>query len=187
MKDNTLRINEIFYSIQGEGYWTGTPMVFVRLSGCNLRCPFCDTDHASFTLMTPAEIMAEVMKYPTCHVVITGGEPSLQSLDLLVDMLHDRGRTVHIETNGTNPLPETLDWITCSPKHGGEVVLERIDELKLVYEGENVEKFVNKFSRVRHFFLQPRSGENISETVDYVLAHPHWNLSLQTHKLINIQ
>lgn len=181
-----MKVNEIFYSLQGEGFWTGTPMVFVRLAGCNLRCPFCDTDHASFNRLSPKEITEKVVAYPASHVVITGGEPSLQPLDELVNLLHNHGRTVHIETNGTNPLPDTIDWITCSPKEGGEVVLNRIDELKVVFQGADVEEFTRRFPSVRNLFLQPLSGSNIPETVSYVMAHPHWSLSLQTHKLINI-
>lgn len=186
MKSDHLKVNEIFYSLQGEGFWTGTPMVFVRLSGCNLRCPFCDTDHSRSMLMTPEEIIAEVRRFPAQHVVITGGEPSLQNLGKLVDLLHDLNRTIHIETNGTNHVPDSIDWITCSPKKGGRVVLDRIDELKVVYEGENVEKFINLFPQVKHFYLQPLSGGNIPQTVSYVLEYPQWNLSLQTHRLINI-
>ncbi|MDE6266878.1 MAG: 7-carboxy-7-deazaguanine synthase QueE [Muribaculaceae bacterium] len=181
-----LRVNEIFYSLQGEGFWTGTPMTFIRLSGCNLRCPFCDTDHSAFSLMTAHDIVEKILSWPARHAVITGGEPSLQDLEDLVELLHTEGYTVHIETNGTNLLPETIDWITCSPKKGGEVVLGRIDELKVVYEGEDVEKFINLFPQAKHFYLQPMSGSNIPQTVSYVLSHPRWNLSLQTHRLINI-
>lgn len=186
MKNKPLRINEIFYSLQGEGFWTGTPMVFVRLAGCNLRCPFCDTDHNDFTAMSAQEVADTCLAYPASHVVITGGEPSLQPLGEFVELLHNHGRTIHIETNGTNPVPEAIDWITCSPKDGGKVVLDRIDELKLVFQGNDVEHIPTLFPHVRNLYLQPLSGSNIPETVKYVLEHPHWNLSLQTHKLINI-
>lgn len=190
------RINEIFYSLQGEGYFTGTPAVFLRFSGCNLKCGFCDTRHEEFTLMSPADIIGNVSKFPSRHIVVTGGEPSLQLDSLLIDMLHEEGFFIQIETNGTKRLPEGIDWVTCSPKsdeNGNcDVKLRHIDELKVVYEGQDVESIANSLPAM-HYFLQPCSsphyegGSNTSETVEYILAHPHWRLSLQTHKLIDIQ
>lgn len=180
------RVNEIFYSLQGEGYFTGTPAVFLRFSGCNLKCGFCDTDHSAATEMEIDTLVNRLMDYPSRHLVITGGEPSLQVDRLLIEVLHDAGFFVQIETNGTHPLPDNIDWVTCSPKHGGEVVISRIDELKVVFTGADPEPIASRFN-APHYFLQPCSGENIPETVDYILRHPHWRLSLQTHKLINIQ
>lgn len=190
------RINEIFYSLQGEGYFTGTPAVFLRMSGCNLKCSFCDTDHEDYTEMSPVQIAEALRAYPARHVVITGGEPSLQLDQMLVDLLHDEGWFIQIETNGTNQLPEEIDWVTCSPKPGptGEISvrLRHIDELKVVYEGQDVESIANSIPAM-HYFLQPCSsqrypgGSNTPETVAYILTHPHWRLSLQTHKLIDIQ
>lgn len=95
------KINEIFYSLQGEGYHTGTPAIFVRFSGCNLKCDFCDTQHEEGTMMTDEEIITEVKKYPAVTVVLTGGEPSLWIDDQLIDLLHQAGKYVTIETNGT--------------------------------------------------------------------------------------
>ena len=111
-------INEIFCSLQGEGFWTGTPMVFVRFSGCNLKCPFCDTDHAKGTEMTAEEIVAEAVRIGGgCgRVCVTGGEPSLQLDPILVEAFHAEGFKVHVETNGTRPLSGGVDWITVSPK-----------------------------------------------------------------------
>lgn len=190
------RVNEIFYSLQGEGYFTGTPAVFLRFSGCNLKCGFCDTRHEDFTLMTPVEIIEQLKAYPSRHVIITGGEPSLQLDQILVDLLHDEGYFIQIETNGTRKLPEGIDWVTCSPKGDAtgecEVKLRMVDELKVVYEGQDVETIASSIPAM-HYFLQPcsspryESGSNTSETVTYILRHPHWRLSLQTHKLINIQ
>ena len=132
-------INEIFYSLQGEGYHSGTPAVFVRFSGCNLRCPFCDTQHDAGTAMTEEAIVDEVANYPARLVVVTGGEPSLQLTASLVDKLHEVGKYVAVETNGTHALPGNVDWITLSPKSayvdGAEVVLTRADEVKVVYDG----------------------------------------------------
>mgnify|MGYP001533414138 CR=1 FL=1 len=129
------KINEIFYSLQGEGYHTGTPAIFVRFSGCNLKCDFCDTQHEEGKMMTDDEIIAEVKKYPAVTVVLTGGEPSLWIDDELIDRLHQAGKYVTIETNGTRPLPAAIDWVTCSPKQGVKLAIDRMDEVKVVYEG----------------------------------------------------
>ena len=96
-----ITVNEIFYSLQGEGHFSGVPAVFIRLSGCNLRCPFCDTDHTSGTPMSPVQIAESAAAYPARHAVITGGEPGLQLNDELIDALHARGFYIQTETNGT--------------------------------------------------------------------------------------
>ena len=179
------KINEIFYSRQGEGFHTGTPAVFVRFSGCNLKCHFCDTRHEEGTQMTDEAILAEVQKYPARMVILTGGEPSLWIDGTLVDLLHRAGKYICIETNGTRPLPEGIDWVTCSPKEGGVLKLVRMDEVKVVYEGQDLTPYEQL--PAAHFFLQPCSCQNTAETVACVLAHPRWRLSLQTHKLIDIQ
>ena len=178
------KINEIFYSLQGEGFHTGTPAVFVRFSGCNLKCPFCDTRHETGTLMTDEQILEEVQKYPARMVILTGGEPSLFVDEDLVRSLHQAGKYVSIETNGTHALPDTLDWVTCSPKEGGQVVLERIDEVKVVYTGQDLSNYAAM--QAKHHYLQPCSCQNTQQVVEYILQHPQWNLSLQTHKLIAI-
>ena len=179
-----MRINEIFYSIQGEGVFTGTPAVFVRLAGCNLKCEFCDTNHQPYTDMSEEDIVIEVNKFPTKHVIVTGGEPSLQLTDTLVDRLHHSGHMVHVETNGTNRLPDNVDWITCSPKTD-RCELTPVNELKVVYQGQDVESIASRFE-AEYMCLQPCSGLNTAEVIEYVKRHPHWRLSLQTHKLINI-
>ena len=195
------RINEIFYSLQGEGFWTGTPMVFLRFSGCNLKCPFCDTDHSGYREMDAGEIVAEILKAGgDCRrVCVTGGEPSLQLDKALVDALHGAGFQVHVETNGTRPLPEGVDWVTLSPKTDvkglkgdGTVVLERADEVKVVYEGGVDEKWA-AFPAQWHFLQPCDTGDETknkavwAETIDHIQRHPLWRLSLQTHKLMNIR
>lgn len=181
----TYRINEIFYSLQGEGYYTGTPAVFLRMSGCNRQCSFCDTDHTAFTEMTADEIAEEVSRYPSRHLVITGGEPSLQVDSDLLRAIKKHRFYVQIETNGTHALPVEIDWVTCSPKDAPWNI-DRIDELKVVFRGQDVEEIAALLPATHHF-LQPLSGSNIPDTVAYCLAHPIWRLSLQTHKLIDIQ
>lgn len=179
------KINEIFYSLQGEGYHTGTPALFIRFSGCNLKCSFCDTRHEQGMMMSDEEIMERVEKTAARMIILTGGEPSLSIDESFVDKLHRYGKYVCIETNGTQPLPLNIDWVTCSPKQGGEVVLEKADEVKVVYEGQK-DLSVYKNICAAHYFLQPCSGRNIEETVDCVLKNPFWRLSLQTHRMIDI-
>ena len=180
-----MKVNEIFCSLQGEGFWTGTPSVFIRFSGCNLRCGFCDTRHEDGQEMTEAEILSATAEYRARHVVLTGGEPSLQVTASLVQGLHRQGRRVAIETNGTHPLPEGIDWITCSPKEGGRVVLSRADELKVVYLGQDFSQYDAIEAPWR--FVQPCSCRNTEECVAWLMQHPDWRLSLQTHKILNIR
>lgn len=191
-----MKVNEIFYSLQGEGCFTGTPAVFLRLSGCNLRCPFCDTAHADGRQMTDGEIIDAMEEYPARHAVITGGEPSLQLTDGFVELLHRRGWFVQVETNGTRALPPGVDWVTCSPKDA-PLACGRIDELKLLYQGpesDAVAAAMRASVAARRYSLQPcawgdagRDAATLAGCIGYVLAHPWWHLSLQTHKLINIR
>lgn len=181
----TYKINEIFYSLQGEGFFTGTAAVFLRFSGCNRRCEFCDTEFDSGKDMTAEEIVDEISRYQSRHLVITGGEPTLQLDSDLIRAIKAARFFIQIETNGSNPVPTGVDWVTCSPKEAPWQV-DRIDELKIVYQGQDVEQIAELLPAPRHF-LQPCSGTNIPETVSYILSHPRWRLSLQTHKLINIQ
>lgn len=182
----TYKVHEIFYSLQGEGVWTGCAAVFVRLSGCNRACVFCDTDFASFSEMTEAEIVTRVCAFPAEMVVITGGEPALQLSASLVDALHAKGRCVHVETNGSLPLPANVDWVTCSPKtppYG----IAHVDELKVVLtEGCDPEAVAASLPEASYYCLQPLSCSNTDACVAYIKAHPRWRLSLQTHKLIQI-
>jgi len=188
-----MRINEIFYSLQGEGRHTGVPAVFVRFSGCNLRCPFCDTDYHKFIEMSVDEVVAEASRYPARTVVLTGGEPLLQVTAELTAQFHRAGFAIHVETNGTQPLPDgvEVEWITCSPKEGSKVVIQRVDELKIVFWGQDVSRYENSSAELR---LQPldcgdeeHNKELVKQTVDYIKNHPIWKLSLQTHKILNIR
>ena len=176
------KINEIFYSLQGEGYHTGTPAIFVRFSGCNLKCDFCDTQHEEGKMMTDDEIIAEVKKYPAVTVVLTGGEPSLWIDDELIDRLHQAGKYVTIETNGTRPLPAAIDWVTCSPKQGAKLAIDRMDEVKVVYEGQDISIF--ELLPAEHFFLQPCSCNNTASTVDCVMPVSYTHLTLPTSDLV---
>lgn len=192
-----MKINEIFYSLQGEGHWTGTPAVFVRFSGCNLRCPFCDTQHQSGREMTEDEIVAEVQKYPASWVILTGGEPSLFITASLIDKIHKQARKrVAVETNGTHPIAGFPDWVTCSPKDlycdNAEPVLKSCDELKVVFDGREPSTYPKIYAHAR--FLQPcdtgdaeKNAQIAQKAVEFALKHPAWRLSLQAHKILKIQ
>lgn len=194
------KINEIFYSLQGEGANTGVPAVFVRFSGCNLRCSFCDTQHEHGTMMTDEEIFAEVNRYPQSRlVVLTGGEPSLFiDEDFVARLKTETGKRIAIETNGTNSVPRNIDWITLSPKSGFDggdlhkVQLSECDELKVVNVGQQLEPYFKY--KAQEYYLQPcycdnedERKANIKATIDAVMNDPRWRLSLQTHRILDIR
>lgn len=179
------KVNEIFYSIQGEGFYSGTPAIFIRFSGCNLKCPFCDTRHEEGTLMTDEAIVATVIRYPARMVILTGGEPSLWIDNNLIRLLHQAGKYVCIETNGTHPLPADIDWVTCSPKEGAPVCLDKVNEIKVVYTGQDIYKYGQM--KANFYYLQPCSGKNIKDVINFIMMNPQWKLSLQTQKILNLQ
>lgn len=198
-RTKTYRVNEIFYSLQGEGFWAGRAAVFVRFSGCNLRCPFCDTNFADYQELTAKQITDRIQSLTTdCKfIVLTGGEPTLQIDRQLIQALHAHGYYLSIETNGTQPVPEGIDWVTCSPKQAflGEkaaVCLTHADEVKVVFDGMHP---LSTYGIITHnLFLQPcdtgdavRNHEILRSAIAYVETHPQWRLSLQQHKLIGIK
>lgn len=185
------RVNEIFYSLQGEGFHTGRPAVFLRFSGCNRSCPFCDTQHQSATQMSAADIIGTVSRWPARFIVVTGGEPLMQLDDTLIRALHDAGFTIAVETNGSLPAPEGIDWITCSPKEE-PWRLQRCDELKVLFTDEAAIERADSSFEATHHFIQPlydaaTGTTNAPEAIDYIKRHPRWRLSLQTHRLLNIR
>lgn len=184
------RINDIFYSLQGEGHHTGRAAVFVRFAGCNLRCPFCDTVFDTYREMTDDDIVAAITAYPARFVVLTGGEPTLQVDEAFVDLLHQYGFEVAMESNGTRPAPRNLDWLTVSPKQ--KPVKQHCHEVKVVFsENTDATTFGLEAS---YYYLQPcdtgdaeRNAAIINRCVDYIKEHPEWRLSLQTHKLVGFK
>lgn len=193
-----MRINQIFYSLQGEGFHTGTPAVFVRFAGCNLKCPFCDTFHEAFKRLSEEEIAESVAQFPASLVVLTGGEPSLQLTNSLIELLHGKGKFVAVETNGTSPIPPNVDWVTLSPKSyffespRAELVLSKADELKMVFTGQKIPEFPHL--EVAHRFIQPcdfgdpvRNHQITQLAIQFCKEHPQWRLSLQTHKILGIE
>lgn len=193
------KINEIFYSIQGEGYNAGSAAVFIRFSGCNLACPFCDTQHKEGTLMTTEDICNEIRQYPTLLVVLTGGEPALYIDDELCSAIHAMGKMIAIETNGTVPITAPIDHITCSPKFefcdtpSAKLHITTCDELKVVFTGSNDMTLYEDIT-AHSYYLQPCDTGNPEENqritqaaLQYVLDHPKWSLSLQLHKILNVR
>lgn len=208
-------IKEIFYTLQGEGAQTGRPAVFCRFTGCNLWsghekdrtsaiCQFCDTDFVGTNgfgggvFDSAADVAQAVSSRWPQHkgarvrplVVCTGGEPLLQLDEALVAAFHQAGFEIAIETNGTRPAPQGIDWVCVSPKAGADLILRSGDELKLIFPQKDAEPELYENLDFQHFFLQPMDGPNREENtqlaVRYCLEHPQWRLSLQTHKLLNI-
>jgi 7-carboxy-7-deazaguanine synthase len=213
----TYQVKEIYYTLQGEGAHTGRPAVFLRFAGCNLWsgreedrstaiCQFCDTDFVGTNgpgggkFATAGELASTVAEFWEGHaqsnstppfVVCTGGEPLLQLDQALVDALHTRGFMIAVETNGTKLPPSGIDWICVSPKAGAELLLDRGNELKLVYPQVGIDPADYKPLSFDHFFLQPMDGPdleaNTQATIDYCKRHPKWRLSVQTHKILGIR
>ena len=196
-----MRVNEIFYSLQGEGRHAGRPAVFIRLSGCNLKCPFCDTDFSQSTEMTVEEIVDEVCRLSIdCgFVVITGGEPTLQLCVPLIEALHQNNYYVSMESNGSHIAPWNVDWLTISPKdlfvetEAAKIKRKSCDELKVVYDG-NFDPEIYSDVKAAYFYLQPcdtgdvqKNKVIIDKCVEYIKKHPKWKLSLQTQKILNVR
>ncbi|MEN9465045.1 MAG: hypothetical protein RL217_1226 [Pseudomonadota bacterium] len=223
------KVKEIFYTLQGEGAQAGRPAVFCRFSKCNLWngredsralsiCNFCDTDfngtdgqnggvYNKEQLSEKIAALWPSMQQGQPYVVCTGGEPLLQLDKPLIDALHQAGFEVGVETNGTLPAPNGIDWLCVSPKGVAEVVITRCHELKLVYPQPNALPEKYDFIQAKHYYLQPMadyrpqlltsdhlaaslaglSAGNTQITVAYCLAHPKWKLSLQTHKYLRIE
>jgi 7-carboxy-7-deazaguanine synthase len=189
-----LQLSEIFYSVQGEGTWTGTPAVFVRLAGCNLACDFCDTDYSLKFFSSVEDVVARVRaKGGECPMVIlTGGEPLAQAETmLLIDALRRDGRRVHIESNGTifTELPGDV-WLCVSPKERVDLrMAARADEAKLIVDERVPEEHLPLFAHLPVILLQPEGNKpkNVELALAYAKMHPQrFRLSLQTHKLIGV-
>jgi 7-carboxy-7-deazaguanine synthase len=206
-------IKEIFYTLQGEGVHAGRAAVFCRFSGCNLWsgreadraeavCRFCDTDFFGIDgtgggkFATAAELADAVASYwpkdagGKPFVVCTGGEPLLQLDTPLIEALHGHNFEVAIETNGTLPVPNGVDWVCVSPKSGAPLAVSGGDELKVVFP-QALSPLDLQHLSFAHFFVQPMDGPNASESLQnairFCTEHPQWRLSLQTHKLIGIR
>ena len=207
-------VKEIFYTLQGEGAQSGRGAVFCRFAGCNLWsgaekdrasaiCQFCDTDFADTNgpgggkFATADSLAAAIQeKWPSGsapakrYVVCTGGEPLLQLDAALIEALHMCNFEIAVETNGTIPAPNPIDWICVSPKSGAPLRQTTGNELKLVYPQTGLDPESLAHLQFKYFFLQPMDGPNLAANtelaVQYCLKHPQWRLSLQTHKIVGI-
>ena len=198
-----LPLMEEFYTIQGEGANTGKPAYFIRIGGCDVGCHWCDVKEswdASLHPPTPTDLIIEhALNYPSKAVVVTGGEPSMYNLTYLSEQLKKHGIKAYIETSGAYNLTGDWDWICLSPKKTSPPKAEnfaKAHELKVIVYNKNdfewAEKNAEQILKVNpdcRLFLQPewsRREQMIPMLVDYVMANPKWNISLQTHKYLHI-
>lgn len=195
-----LPIMEEFYSIQGEGFNAGKPAYFIRVGGCDVGCHWCDVKESWNPNLHPLtnidSVIENVSKYPAKSIVITGGEPLLYNLDYLTQKLTNNGVEVFLETSGAHPLSGFWHWICLSPKKKLpplEEVYERADELKVIVYNKNdiqwAEEHAAKTNKNCKLYLQPE-WSNLEKVmpmiIDYVMENPKWNISLQTHKIMQI-
>ena len=203
-------VKEIFLTLQGEGMQAGRRAVFLRFAGCNLwsgreqdrasaDCSFCDTDFVGLDGENGGRYEAAALAAKVDElwgqgdrrlVVVTGGEPLLQLDSALIDALHVRGFAIAVETNGTLPAPEGIDWLCVSPKAGTEIVQRSGDELKLVWPQAGIDPAELAGWDFDHFLIQPMDcteGQSaLDRSIAFVMANPGWELSLQTHKLLGL-
>lgn len=202
MEKRYYSVNEIFYSIQGEGAYTGRAAIFIRLAKCSLSCSFCDTEFSPKRELTAEEILNEAIDLIKENqlkvkpiVVWTGGEPLLQVDSQILSLFSNKGFSNHIETNGTIEIEESLlnkiDWLTVSPKiKEFPNSLKQIsgDELKIVYQEQSIEelKELEKLD-FAYFYIQPCSMQKFEEIINLIKQRPVWILSMQIQKVINIR
>ena len=206
------KIKEIYYTLQGEGFYTGRPSVFIRFSGCNLWngqeknrkeaiCYWCDTDFVGtnginggkYTALKIKNIVSNlwpINEPAKPYVVLTGGEPLLQVNENLINKLHDAGFEIGLETNGTIIPPNGIDWICVSPKANTKLKLDKGNELKIIYPQCGVNPRIYENLEFDYFYIQPMDGKNqkltIKKSENFIMKHPQWRLSLQTHKILGI-
>ncbi len=200
MTKDTLPIVETFHSVQGEGFWAGSNAFFIRLAGCDVGCPWCDTKHSWPADRHPhraiEDLVAEAIAHHPTMVIITGGEPLMHSLDTLTAELHQAGLRVHIETSGSHPFSGRFDWVSLSPKPFKPPLNEmysKANELKVIIsEPADLDWAIAQAQKVSDKtvkLLQPewnsRAGQQLA--IDYVLSHPSWRLGLQTHKFLGVR
>lgn len=195
-----LPLVEDFYTIQGEGFHSGKPAYFIRLGGCDVGCSWCDAKYTwnplSHPLVDTDEIVERAASFEAQAIVITGGEPLIYPLDYLTEGLHRHGLEIFLETSGSHPLSGEFDWICLSPKRKQPPLDEAFaaaSELKVIIETEEdlrwAEECAAKVSEGCMLFMQPewsRSEQMTPTIVEYVKAHPKWNISIQIHKFMHI-
>ena len=192
-----LRVKEIFYSLQGEGGRQGEASIFIRLSGCNLNCDFCDTDFSGGEDMSWKQILSKIEQYPCRWLVWTGGEPTLQLTDDCLMFFKSAGFRQAIESNGHNHLSQLLDYTVVSPKGIADYAKKnnpQIDEIRLPARKGDIFPLVDSLPQAIHYYISPIFSESVKETmsniawcVEQIKKNPQWKLSLQMHKLIGIE
>ncbi len=193
-------IVETFHSLQGEGFWAGVNAFFIRLAGCDVYCPWCDQKETwsmkKYPLFTVEYLLNEVNKIDTKYIIITGGEPLLHDLFPLTKVLKYVGYQTHLETSGSNVFTGYFDWVTFSPKPyktPHESVYDYVNELKVIIDNEkDLEWAISEAEKLDKNilkYLQPQWENPASQKLifDYILSHPQWRMSLQTHKYLNIR
>lgn len=193
-------VMEHFYTIQGEGFYSGCAAYFVRLGGCDVGCTWCDVkeswDPEKHEKFSSDQILQWIVDAKASLCIITGGEPLMHDLSDLTLLLHKNGIQINIETSGTSPISGHLDWITFSPKRFKKPLPEfyaRANELKIIVAHPNDlrwgEEFASQVSNKCHLYLQPewsKEKEVLPKMIDFVKANPSWKISLQTHKYMGI-
>jgi organic radical activating enzyme len=199
-KGIVLPIMEAFYTIQGEGFHTGTPSYFIRIGGCDVGCHWCDVKESWNEMLHPAtsvnNIIEETLKYPSDTVIITGGEPLIWNLDFLTSQLKSHNKQTHVETSGAYPITGKWDWICLSPKKTKSPLAEvykKANELKvIIYNRDDFNFAIEEAEKVSEnckLYLQPEWSKKDKVTsliIDFVMKNPKWKISLQTHKYLNI-
>jgi len=195
-----LPIIETFHSVQGEGAWMGTNAFFIRLAGCDVGCPWCDTKISwnvkKHPLIAIADLVSEAVNTNPAIVVITGGEPLMHDLTELTSQLKMKGLRLHLETSGSHPFSGSFDWVTFSPKqfkHPHESIYEQVSELKvvvsnqsdLIFAEQNASKILPNV--VKYLQSEWTNAGSKDLVMQYVLAHRDWRVSVQTHKLLEVR
>lgn len=191
-----LKVVEIFYSLQGEGTFTGVPSIFIRLYGCNLSCSFCDDDlhKGDYKTYNFEQIFNEIKKYPAKQIIITGGEPSIYDLNDFIDFLQNRGYFVCIESNGYKiENIKKANWITYSPKDWDNIIKDGWSELKFIVSKQSDLTKIVSMESDKPIFVQPLNFfdkpdmENLDFCIELVKKYPHLKLSIQMHKFLGVR
>lgn len=199
-KGTMLPVMEAFYTIQGEGTFSGSPTYFIRLGGCDVGCVWCDVKESweaeKWPILSVDSMVKEAKNFPSRTVVITGGEPLMYNLGPLTAALKENGFRIHIETSGAHPFSGTFDWVCFSPKKFKKPhpsIYEKADELKVIAYNYSdfafAEEHASKVKPTCQKLLQPEWSKKETMTkkvIDYVKSNPNWKISLQTHKFMDI-
>jgi len=195
-----LPVMEAFYTVQGEGYHHGKAAYFIRLAGCDVACVWCDVkvswDVNAHPILKISDIIKTAEQFPGRLAVITGGEPLMHDLNNLTENLHNAGFQTNIETSGVYPVSGNWDWICFSPKKFKEPnidIYNKADELKVIVYNKNdfdfALKHASKVNSKCKLYLQPewsKSSLMLPLIIDFVKNNPSWQISLQTHKFMDI-